>query len=156
MVEDGGGHLMARRRRSLAVLLALSTLGVASNTSAQPSPPPGQPQGPATGQNVAPPPGVLESETIHNPGFERPAIPLRQREDNLGARLDAAVADGSIDQGAYDRAKATLAEIRADEDRMRGTPDGDLTANQTARLEHRIRNLAASIHWGRRARGGGH
>ncbi len=138
----------------VGVLICLG-LALASAAKSQPSPPPGQPQGPATGQNVAPPPGVLESETIHNPGFDRPAVPLRQREDNLAARLDAALADGSIDQKTFDRAKASLAQIRADEDRMRGSESGDLSSNETARLEHRVRNLFASIHWGRGVKSGG-
>jgi hypothetical protein len=148
---------MKRPLRGLFRLGALLGLGmsVAGVAAAQPSPPPGQPQGPATGQNVTPPPGVTESATIDNPGFDRPAIPLRQREDNLAARLDAALAEGSIDRKTYDRAKATLDQIRADEDRLRGTVEGDLTGVQTSRLEHRIHALAASIHWGRGARGGG-
>jgi len=72
---------------------------------------------------------------------------LKDREHWLFSRLDKARDDGSIDGHEYDRVKHEMDNIRADEDRMRDSHDGQLTDNQSAELEARLDSVATQIHW---------
>ncbi len=72
---------------------------------------------------------------------------LREREDWLHDRLEKSRSDGSLDRTQYDRAKDELSDLRHEEDRMRDGGHGQLTDNQTADLEARLDDMAATIHW---------
>jgi hypothetical protein len=72
---------------------------------------------------------------------------LKDREHWLFSRLDRARDDGSIDGHEYGRVRHEMDNIRADEDRMRDSHDGQLTDNQSASLEARLDSVADQIHW---------
>jgi hypothetical protein len=72
---------------------------------------------------------------------------LKQREDWLRERIDRSRDDGSLAHSEYDRVRHELSDIRHDEDKMRDHHDGQLTDNETSRLEARLDNVASAIHW---------
>ena len=72
---------------------------------------------------------------------------LKQREDWLYDRLSKASDDGSLDHHEYERVRHELADIRSNEDDLRGHHDGQLTDNETAQLESRLDGVANQIHW---------
>lgn len=72
---------------------------------------------------------------------------LKDRESWLWARLNMARSDGTIGGESFDRVHHELADLRADEDRMRDNHDGQLTDNETVALESRLNDLADQLHW---------
>ncbi|HEY2481852.1 MAG TPA: hypothetical protein VGI30_06595, partial [Caulobacteraceae bacterium] len=72
---------------------------------------------------------------------------LKQREDWLRERIDRSRDDGSLAHSEYDRVRNELGDIRHDEDGMRDHHGGQLTDNETTRLEARLDNVASTIHW---------
>lgn len=72
---------------------------------------------------------------------------LKQRENWLHERIDRSRDDGSLAHSEYDRVRNALDDIRHDEEKMRDHHDGQLTDNETARLEARLDDVASTIHW---------
>lgn len=72
---------------------------------------------------------------------------LKEREDWLRHKIDASRDNGALDRGEHDRVRHQLDDIHHDEDAMRHKQDGQLTDNQTSRLEARLDEVAARIHW---------
>jgi hypothetical protein len=72
---------------------------------------------------------------------------LKDREDWLRERIDRSRDDGSLAHSEYDRVHRQLSDIRHDEDQMRDHHDGQLTDNETARLEARLDDVASTIHF---------
>jgi hypothetical protein len=70
---------------------------------------------------------------------------LKQREDWLYDRLHKARDDGSINGHEFDRVHGQLDQIKDVEDHMRDHQHGQLTDDQTARLESRMDDLADHI-----------
>jgi hypothetical protein len=63
---------------------------------------------------------------------------LSQREDWLANHMHMALNDDAIDADQYGALRDDLNVIRDQEARMRSVQDGQLTDNQTARLEERL------------------
>jgi len=72
---------------------------------------------------------------------------LKERESWLSARLNMAHNDGTIGGESFDSVHHELGDLRADEDRMRDSHDGQLTDNETVALEGRLNDLADQLHW---------
>jgi hypothetical protein len=72
---------------------------------------------------------------------------LKEREKWLEERINRSRDDGSLAHSEFDHVRRELGDIRHDEDRMRDRHDGQLTDNETTRLEARLDNVAATIHW---------
>ncbi|HEY1448973.1 MAG TPA: hypothetical protein VGF33_10585 [Caulobacteraceae bacterium] len=72
---------------------------------------------------------------------------LKDREDWLRERIDRSRDDGSLAHSEYDRVHRELSDIRHDEDQMRDHHDGQLTDNETVRLEARLDDVASTIHF---------
>jgi hypothetical protein len=72
---------------------------------------------------------------------------LKEREHWLDDRLDKARADGSIERSEFERVHRELSSVRREEDRMRDHHDGQLTDEETTRLEARLDDVASQIHW---------
>jgi hypothetical protein len=98
---------------------------------------------------------ALGSATVvHAQGVDASAVvgdhgnfTLQQREHWLDNRLSTARDDGSIDGHEFDRVRHELSSIREEEDRLRGSHDGQLTDNENTDLEARLDVVANQIHW---------
>jgi len=73
---------------------------------------------------------------------------LKEREDWLDHRLDAARDDGSINPEEFRHVQDQLAQVRADEDSLRSRHEGgQLTDSENANLEARLDYIGDRIHW---------
>jgi hypothetical protein len=89
----------------------------------------------------------MDSETIRNDSWERSDLSLDQREALFQSRLDQALADGSIGEADFDRGKAELDAIKAEDQRLRERGQGRLTDSQVFLLGARLHDLSGSIRW---------
>jgi hypothetical protein len=67
---------------------------------------------------------------------------LSQREDWLADHLHLALKDDAIDARQYGSLRDALDVVRDQEARMRAAQGGELTDNQTARLEERLNGIS--------------
>ena len=101
-----------------------------------------------------PPPPSLNPTVPAAPSPETPSVgvigsdaTLHQREDRLRDRLTRARADGTLEAAEYQRARHELGDIGRTEARLRLRNHGELTDDETFRLEGRLKALAESVHW---------
>ncbi len=127
----------------VGVSLAIILLG-GTSAGAQPSPPPGQPE-PVTGQNVVPTPAVEPIEAPPRDLAHRPDLGLEARETSLKTRLDQAFSQGTLSRAAFDRGKARIAAVEADDVRLRQRHNGRLRRRETSRLGARLDEVSKSL-----------
>jgi hypothetical protein len=91
-------------------------------------------------------PAMSHAQSAYERGIDASAAvggdwTLGQREDWLANHLHMALKDDSIDADQYGSLRDDLDTVRDQESRMRAVQDGQLTDNQTARLEERLNSI---------------